>query len=217
MSNKKQMISDALFWVQIVSAVVFCGAYTLRSLRDVTGSSAAQVGLVAMFLVFNLALGIGAHRAKPSRGTRQLITTYAVWLVLVIILIGVVVTNSDYRWNEKDTTTLVTAMALTIAILVIGGIKNLSPGDPMMKGYLAIAYKSVPQILLAWKFLTEGASGTPAISVWVGHATILVRLGQVYFTVKEDGWDRNRLWLAISETANEVSWIVVTIVWLIVV
>lgn len=214
MSFKKQVISDSLFWVQIIGAVVFCGAYTLRSLHDITGSSAAQFGLVAMFLVFNLALGIGAHRAKPSRTTRQAIATYIVWLVLVTILIGVVVTNSAYQWNEKDTTTLITALVLTVAVLTIGGVKGLSPNDPMMKGLFAIAYKSVPQVLLAWKFLAEGASGTPAVSIWVGHATILVRLGQIYFTVNEAGWDRNRVWLAISETANEVSWIIATIVWL---
>jgi len=51
--------------------------------------------------------------------------------------------------------------------------------------------------------------------VIVGHFTILVRLGQIYFLVKEAGWDKNRVWLAISETANEISWGVATIAWVV--
>ena len=72
----------------------------------------------------------------------------------------------------------------------------------------------MPQLLLAWKFLAEGASGTPLTSVIVGHATILIRLGQIYFMVREAGFDRNRVWLAVSEVSNEVSWIVATAAWL---
>ena len=56
----------------------------------------------------------------------------------MLILIGVVITNSTYQWNEKDTTTLVTAIVLTIVVLAIGGIRKISPGDPMMKGLFGI-------------------------------------------------------------------------------
>lgn len=125
-------------------------------------------------------------------------------------------TNPAYRWNEKDTTTLVTALVLTVIVLVVSYVRHLTISDPMVKAFFAIAYKSVPQVLLAWKFLAEGASGTPGLSIIVGHATILVRLGQIYFMVREAGLDRNRVWLAVSETANELSWVIATIAWLIV-
>lgn len=216
MSSQKKMMADSLFGVQIVGAVVYSGAYVIRSLSDITGSSVAQFGLVVLFLVFNLALGVGAHRVAPSRVTRQAMATYVIWIVLTLAIIGAVLTNPDYQWNGKDTTTLVTAMILTVGVVAVGALRQLSLIDPMMKALFAIAYKSVPQILLAWKFLAEGASGTPGLAIIVGHATILIRLGQIYFMVKEAGWDRHRLWLAVSETANEVSWAVATIAWLIV-
>lgn len=214
MSSKKRMITDLLFGVQIIGATLFCGAYTLRSLKDVTGSSAAQFGLVATYLVFHLTLGLGAHRASPSRVTRQAIATYAIWFVLILTTIGAVITNPMYRWNTKDTTTVLTAAVLTGTVIILSFVRKLRFSDPAVKASFAIAYKSVPQVLLAWKFLAEGASGTPGLSVVVGHATILIRLGQIYFMVKEAGWDRNRIWLAVSESANEVSWIVATIAWL---
>lgn len=215
MSDRTKRVADILFVIQIMGAVIFCGAYFVRSLSDVTGSSLIQFGLVATFLLFHLALGLGAHRASPSRTSRQTIATYAVWLVLIVAIIVAAGTNPAYIWTEKETTQLTTAITLSglVVLLVVGSRKRFS--DPMIKAFFAIAYKSVPQILLAWKFLAEGASGTPVVSVVVGHLTIIIRLGQIYFLVKEAGWDRNRVWLAISETANELSWVVATIAWVI--
>jgi len=213
MFSKKRTIADLLFWVQIIGAFVFCGAYFFRSLHDVTGSSLVQFSLVATYLLFHLALGVGAHRASPSRVTRQAIFTYALWFVLVSAIIVAAGTNPAYQWNGKETTQLLTAGVLTVIVLVAVAIQRRKLSDPMVKGLFAIAYKSVPQVLLAWKFLAEGTSGTPGLSVVVGHLTILIRLGQIYFMVREAGWDRNRVWLAVSETTNELSWIVASAVW----
>ena len=216
MSGKKRMVADLLFWVQIIGAVIFCGAYVLRLVTDVTGFSLAQFGLATAYLVFHLALGIGAHRTAPSRVTRQAIATYVVWFVLGSCVLVAAGTNPAYQWNDKDTTTLATGVVLTAVVIFISTIRRLSLSDPIAKASFAIAYKSVPQVLLAWKFLAEGASGTPGLSVVVGHLTILIRLGQIYFMVREAGWDRNRIWLAISGMANELSWVVATIAWLLV-
>ncbi len=213
MSSFKKRIVDLLFGVQIIGAVLFCGAYFLRSLHDVTGSSVVQFSLVAAYLLFHLALGISAHKVAPSRVTRQAIATYVIWFVLMCAIIVAAVTNPDYKWNEKETAQLLTAATLTIAVLGIKTIRRRSMSDPMIKASFAIAYKSVPQVLLAFKFLAEGATGTPGLSVVVGHFTILVRLGQIYFMVIEAGWDRNRIWLAISESINELSWIAATVAW----
>lgn len=216
MSLNKKLVADSLFGVQIIGAVIFSGAYALRSLSDVRGSSIAQFGLVATYLLFHLWLGVGAHRASPSRLTRQAIATYVIWFVLIMAIIGAAWTNPAYRWNDKDTTTLLMAVVLTIVVITVVCIRRLPFADPKVKASFAVAYKSVPQVLLAWKFLAEGASGTPGLSIIVGHATILIRLGQISLMVGEAGWDRNRIWLAVSETINELSWVVVTIAWLIV-
>lgn len=216
MSSYKKMIADLFFWAQIICATIFCGAYALRSVSDVTGSSVIQFLLVAAFLVFHLILALGAHRAEPSRLTRQAIATYVVWLVLITAMVVAAWTNPTYRWNEKDTTTLIVAVVLTLVTVALSLMSGKSFKDPMVKACFAIAYKSVPQVLLAWKFLAEGASGTPLVSIVFGHVTIALRLGQLYFLHKEAGAERNRTWLAISEVINELSWIVATIAWIIV-
>lgn len=212
--SRKTWLADLLFVLQIIGASVFCGAYALRATTDVTGSSIVQFSLVGAFLFFCLTLSIGAYQTKPDRATKQGIVTYVVWLVLLFVVIGTTLSNEEYRWNDKETAMLVMGLVLTGTVLVIGITSHTRVTDPMMRGLFAIAFKAVPQVLLAWKFLAEGASGTPTASIIVGHITILIRLGQIYFMVRASGWDRNRKWLALSEISNEVSWIITTMVWL---
>ena len=62
----------------------------------------------------------------------------------------------------------------------------------------------------------RGGAGLAGAAVITGHITILPRLGQLWFSIKEAGWDRNRHGSALSELANEASWLVATLVWLLV-
>ncbi len=44
---------------------------------------------------------------------------------------------------------------------------------------------------------------------------IITRLGQLLFAIREAGWDRNRQGAALSELANETTWLLVTLAWLV--
>jgi hypothetical protein len=48
-----------------------------------------------------------------------------------------------------------------------------------------------------------------------GHIGIMTRLGQLWYAIREAGWDRNRQGAVLSEIANEVTWILVTVAWLV--
>lgn len=213
-SQTEKLVADSLFLLQVVGAILFSGAYVLRAIHDVTGSSIVQFGLVALFLAFHLMLSVGAHKTKPSRLTRQAIGTYILWLVLYVAVIVATASNTKYRWTPRETTTLLCSMWLIIVVVILTRILRQPISSPMTKALLAIAFKSIPQVFLAWKFLVEGASGTPTTAIVVGHITILTRLGQIYYLVREAGWDKNRLWLAISELCNEATWTIVSVVWL---
>ena len=77
-------------------------------------------------------------------------------------------------------------------------------------------FKAIPQLALAYKIFMRGGAGLAGAAVITGHITILPRLGQLWFSIKEAGWDRNRHGSALSELANEASWLVATLVWLLV-
>jgi hypothetical protein len=86
---------------------------------------------------------------------------------------------------------------------------------PHDQGRAGGIFKAVPQLALAYKIFMQGGAGLAAAAVITGHVTILSRLGLLWFFIKEAGWDRNRRGSALSELANETSWLIATIVWLI--
>jgi hypothetical protein len=83
----------------------------------------------------------------------------------------------------------------------------------VIRGYLAVFFKGVPQLTLAVNILMVGGAGVSVFGILTGHITICSRLGQLVMSLREAGWDRNRKGSLISEIANEGSWIVVTIAW----
>jgi hypothetical protein len=70
-------------------------------------------------------------------------------------------------------------------------------------------------LALAYKIFMQGGAGLATAAVITGHITILSRLGLLWFSIQEAGWDRNRRGSALSEVANEISWLVATLVWLV--
>ncbi len=79
---------------------------------------------------------------------------------------------------------------------------------------LAILYKSLPQFMMALKIIAEGASGIPFSVIVFANVSISTRIMQIQLAVRESGWDQNQLWLFISECANQVSYLTVTLAWL---
>ena len=208
------MIADLLFGVQIICTFIFGGSQFLRMLTTSQGVSISWYGTWEIFLVLNLILALRAHHNQASRVTFQTVLSYVSWMAMVTLDLGVMVVKSTGKWSGRDTTTTIFAIVGVAAVLTVANRKQLAITDPLVKGYLAIFFKAVPQLILAYNMLIMGGNGLAAAAIITGHITILTRLGQLRFSIREAGWDRNRIGSAISEFANEISWTIATIVWL---
>lgn len=208
------MAADALFAIQIGCAMMFGGSQTLQMLATTEGVSVTWFAFWEAFLGINLLLALRAHHARPSRVTRQTVVTYAVWASIVALNLGVLLWQSAGTWHRIDTvTSAVTASGIAITLLVARG-HGLTVADPIVRSYFAVFFKAIPQLALAWHIYRVGGAGLAPFGVVAGHLTICTRLGQLWFSLGEAGWDRNRRGSIISELANEGSWIVATIAWL---
>jgi energy-converting hydrogenase Eha subunit A len=217
MSSKKQkMIADSLFGVQVICTLIFGGGQFLQMLTSTQGVSLSWFVFWEVFLVLNLVLAVRAHRNQPSRVTRQTIVSYVLWTAVIALDLGAILWKSTGMWNERDTATAVIALVGIVGTLTVAYYNRLTITDPIVKGYLAVFFKAVPQLVLAYNMLVLGSDGLAGEAIIAGHITILTRLGQLWFSIKEAGWDRNRMGSAISEIANQGSWIIVTIIWLMV-
>ncbi len=210
----RQWTADALFAVQIGFTFIWGGSQFLRLLSTTQGVNISWFLSWLAFLLLNLVLACRAHANQPSRVTLQTILSYAAWTTMVLADLGVMLWQGTNLWDGKDTVTaLLVGMGLTVILLVAYRL-NLGLIDPMVKGYLAVVFKAIPQLALAYKIFMVGGRGLAPVAVVTGHITILTRLGQLWFSIKEAGWDRNRRGSALSELANEGSWLVATVAWL---
>ncbi len=213
MSSKKKLIADLLFGVQIIGAFVLCGSQFFRLLETTQGQLLSMFLVMEAYLCLHLMLAVGAHRAQPSRVTRQTLWTYVMWLAFIGSNIVAIFLNGSYEWSQNDTRTAALALLGTVLVFAVMKLRHIRLQDPMLKSFLAMLFKAVPQFIMAFEVALRGGAGVPAAAVIAGNITILVRIGQIWFAIREAGWDRNRVWLCISETMNEVSWATVSVVW----
>jgi len=211
--RRERRIADGLFWIQILCALGFGFAQLAAMRRTIEGVSVTWIALWLAFLVVNLVLAVGALRAHPDRVIRQTVVIYAVWSVVCAVNL-VYLLGAGVAWSDVDTVTAAITGTGGLAAMLVGRASGIGVSDPYVRAAFAVCCKAVPQITLAWNIYRDGGAGVAAFAIVTGHLTIGLRLWQVAYSIREAGWDRHRIGIAVGEAANEASWIVTTVVWL---
>jgi hypothetical protein len=215
MPLSKRFTADTFFILQLILALVSGGSQFMRLLTTAQGINVSWLASWLTFLVINLILTIRAHVSWPSRVTLQTKLTYAAWTTVIAADLGVMVWMGREMWDSKDTFTSAMVAGGILLTLAWGKIRGLTFTDPLVSGFLAVCFIGLPQLTLTYKIFTEGGAGMAGAMLLAGHIGIMTRLGQLWFAIREAGWDRNRQGAVLSETANEVTWILVTVAWLV--
>jgi len=199
-----------LFWFQMVMAF----AYSIPLITNIINGKTEGLTLAtyAIFLVYtglSLSLAMASYRHSRSKIRLQTIIIFVNW----IVLIGLILTLGFFviPWRRADSAFSVAI--LVVAVLTAGKYKGLQ--DPIGRGWMAVWCKALPQLWLAYTmmFISHGACGFALTSLVAGHLTSMPRLWQVYLSGKKDGWDRPTRGLILGESANVITWWVVTAVW----
>jgi hypothetical protein len=185
----------------------------VKAATTTTGVNLTWYLLWEVFLGFNLVLAYRAHQAQSSRISIQTLWTYSVWTILIGIDLVVSVLHGHLEVKGSDWVSLGGAVIGT-PIICLFYRKNGYLTDPIAKGWTALVFKAVPQLVLAYVVYQDGAAGIAWVTILTGHLTILSRLIQLRLLIQEAGWDRNRRGSALSEVGNELSWLVTTGFWL---
>ena len=211
----KKFTADLLFALQICLALVSGGSEFLRLLTTTQGVNVSWLASWLTFLLINLELTLRAHRLQPSRVTRQTVLTYGAWTTVIAADLALLLWRGTEGWDSKDTVTaLVVGLGLLLTFLYAWR-RGLSLTDPMVNAGCGMCFIGLPQLILAYKIFTVGGAGLAGAMLLAGHIGILTRLGQLLFAIREAGWDRNRLAAALTELANESTWLLVTAAWLV--
>lgn len=203
-------MASLLFWFQVIMAWTYMVPQVMQIVSGKTGGLTLAMWLIFMgYLFVSLSLAILAWRKKREKIRLYTVIIFAQWSVFITLLFTMCV--GSVRWSSGDTLVCLSVTILSILTILLNGLK-----DPMTRGWLAVWCKGLPQLWIAYTmFEARSAEWLPAISLLATNATAIPRLIQVYLQGKRGGWDRATMGLFIGESANVASWIVVTIVWVV--
>jgi hypothetical protein len=214
MNRTNRLTADLFFTLQIGLALISGGSQFLRLLTTSQGVNVSWLASWLAFLAINLSLTLRAHRLQPSRVTLQTVLTYAAWTTVIGADLMVLLFRGTELWDFKDTLTAL-AVGLGVAVTWLRARRQgLGLTDPLVHGWFGVCFIGLPQLTLAYKIFTVGGAGLAGLMLLAGHIGIVSRLGILWFALREAGWDRNRRGAALSELANEATWLLVTLAWL---
>lgn len=202
-----------LFLVQLGCAAAFGLGQFWQMLSSTEGISITWFAAWEIFLLLNLRLAWRAHRAQASLVTSHTLTIYAFYAVMIALDLAAMLARDSWAWTAEDTLSAALVAAGVASVFVVGAVRRRPIGDPLIMGALAVFFKAVPQLVLAWSIHLNGGAGLALAAIVAGHVTIVMRLIQLAVAIREAGWDRNRIGSFVSEVPNELSWVLVTIAW----
>lgn len=212
---KKFEATDLLFAVQLVGMVFFTGGQFVRMTHSVQGISPVWLACAWAFCVINVGIAYRGWRENKVRSTLLLLVMYVGWLIAMLPLFVLLChERSQIVWGWYDTMTAALVVTGTIITLFVGQKNDRSIHDPMVRGTLGAIFRGIPHLFMAYKFWLLGAGGLAAVTVWTAHTTTIVRIFHLASIVRKNGWAPAQRGGALAEGVNELTWIIVTIVWL---
>lgn len=227
--NKTKVLSwiepskeNLLFWFQIAMAWITLVPLYLNILKGKTEGLTLVVYITMItFFFMGLTLAHSSYKEKRVKKRLQLVIVYA--QLVILIGVSIVVWINRIPWVLGDTIVSIAVYALVISSIglshlymdVKGSVKERLQ-DPMVRAFMAIWCKAVPQLWFAWTMIDQGGSGgMPLVSLIGVHFNGWPRFIHVVLSGKRDGWDRATKGLFIGEFANVSTFTIASIVWVI--
>lgn len=209
----KDKLNLFLFYFQLILGIIFGVSQIEHMINNSTqGLSLSMFIFAFLFVGTNLTLGIGAHRARASAVTKQILIILIIGVIIYFLFSLILAIKAEVIWDKNDTITTIIVIIFSLINFLYSRYKKLRFFDPIIKGNYSLIFKSIPQLFLAYKISQNGGSGLGIIFIISFHALTLARIFQIFQSILEAGWDRNRIGLAVSEIGNEITWTIVTVV-----
>jgi hypothetical protein len=207
-------MNSVLFWIHMILSPVFGVSQCHKMLTSTQGVSVSMFVLAATFTTIQTQLAISAYRRKPVWATMQVVIVYIVGVLCYTAMISIAFLKGSYVWGKYDTVAITSSIIGTALVVWIGCRHKLPWYDPIVKGWINVPVRVVPNLIMAYTIWLSGSAGVSGTFVYVFNTLSIIRIAQIVLTsIKLHDWDRNRIGLMIGEIANELSWLVVTVVW----
>ncbi len=208
-------MNNLFFWIIVVLAPLFGWTQCQKMLTSTQGVSISMFVLAGLFTAILTWLAVSAFIKQRNRMTLQVVIIYVLGILSYAAMIVVALANGKYQWDGRDTLASSLVTVLVVVIINIAHRKNLKWHDPIVKGFLALAVRVVPNLLMANKIWIYGGNGVSLWFIIIFNTLTLSRISQIILTARKNGWDRNPYGMMVGEVGNLLSWLVVTVVWIV--
>jgi hypothetical protein len=206
--------ADIIFIVQLLLAFTLGGSQFIKMLTSTQGVSASMFLFTDIFFALLFWMAIIAQKKIPGRMAKETIIVYAMSVLVYTVLLVETYVKAPVFWESSDWLTTGLVGAGIAGIIAIKTIKHWDLNEPYLKTGLAMAFKAIPQLLLAYKVLQVGGGGISGLWILSFHGFTISRLVPLVLLNRVSSWDRTRKSMLLSEIANEGSWLAVTLAWL---
>ena len=86
--------------------------------------------------------------------------------------------------------------------------------DPVIRGILIGLFRVVPHLYLTYRVILACSSrGLAPGAVWAANITAFARIATLCIQGHKSNWDKGTKAMLLAESANEGSWLLVTLMW----
>jgi hypothetical protein len=212
-----------------IIAMIFWGGTIWQAFSHTTAGASvfSLFGLGLLYLIFsiwNLAEGLrlafssfkkgDAQEAYPRELTELLVVLAAMAVLNGIVLVVYLLKGASF--TLVDTLSLGIGCLIVLLLVLSHGLSGLLH-HPMARGWLAIAGKTVPQLVLASLFLLrpDAAGGLALITLLGIDALSLLRFVPTLKGYRKNRQNNSLRGLLLGETGNTASGLVLTICWVV--
>ena len=209
---KKQRI---LFWIQVVGVLIFGSSQLYHMIIYSTiGLSESMFLCNTIVVTINLVLAIKANKIQSSKNTKETVLIYLFGTIIYMSFLVTMAIKAESVWGNLDWITMAIVLVVVAIVFVYIRYRKINYRNPLLKGVISLILKVVPQLIMAYKIYEVGGQGLSVVTLIVFHVLTLLRIYKVWETKREMTSEKNRTGLLLSEIGNEISWIVVSIVWI---
>jgi hypothetical protein len=206
--------SDYFFAFQVIMTYWFVGPQISKMFESVRGVTITWLLFAEVFIVLNLCLTIATYRHKPTRIVWQ--TRFIYWNWTVLLTPMVILTLFKCVWTKQDSQISAIILSATSLLVVWTWLKGKSITDPLPRGLLVGLFRVVPHLYLSYCIFHAGSGdGISPTTVFAANVTATARVISLFIQGRKSGWDEKTKASLYSEIANETSWLVTTVTWLI--
>lgn len=209
-----KLTADIIFIIQICLALLLGISQFIKMLSSTEGVSASMFFYTDIFFGLLFWMAIIAYRKIPGRMARETTIVYATSVFVYSVLLIETYIRAPVFWEMSDWFTSGLVLAGIAAIGTTKTIKGWDLNEPYLKTGMAVAFKAIPQLLLAYKISQVGGEGVSGLWILSFHCFTISRLVPLILLNRESKRDRTRKSMLLSEIANEGSWVTVTLAWL---